>query len=76
MTLEDVQLQLGLPVDGSIFTGFAQSTDCGAICYHLLGAILDIIYGGTHLSDPRRLFDAGQVMKPRTFDVAIETHRF
>ncbi|MFQ6664355.1 hypothetical protein Gotur_031506, partial [Gossypium turneri] len=43
MTLEDMQLQLGLPVDGAVLTGFAQSTDWGAICYDLLGAILDII---------------------------------
>ncbi|MBA0776108.1 hypothetical protein Gotri_011161 [Gossypium trilobum] len=35
ITLEDVQLQLELPVDGS-----------GVICYDLLGAILDNIYRG------------------------------
>ncbi|MBA0752992.1 hypothetical protein Gogos_021167, partial [Gossypium gossypioides] len=27
ITLEDVQLQLGLPVDWSVLTGFAQSAD-------------------------------------------------
>ncbi|KAG8492204.1 hypothetical protein CXB51_009868 [Gossypium anomalum] len=46
ITLEDVQLQLGLPVDGSSFNGSVQSADWGAICYDLLGAILDNIYGG------------------------------
>ncbi|MFQ6650387.1 hypothetical protein Gotur_022119 [Gossypium turneri] len=45
ITLEDVHLQLGLPVDGSVLTGSAQSADWGAICYDLLGAILDNIYG-------------------------------
>ncbi|MBA0664116.1 hypothetical protein Goklo_004168, partial [Gossypium klotzschianum] len=39
-------LQLGLPVDRSVLTGFVQSTDWGALCYDLLGAILDNIYGG------------------------------
>ncbi|KAK5785873.1 hypothetical protein PVK06_040494 [Gossypium arboreum] len=46
ITLEDVQLQLGLPVDGSTLTGFVQSADWGAICYDLLGAISDNIYEG------------------------------
>ncbi|XP_017624864.1 serine/threonine-protein phosphatase 7 long form homolog [Gossypium arboreum] len=46
ITLEDVQLQLGLSVDGSVLTGSAQSVDWGAICYDLLGAIPDNIYGG------------------------------
>ncbi|XP_052885339.1 serine/threonine-protein phosphatase 7 long form homolog [Gossypium arboreum] len=46
ITLEDVQLQLGLPVDGFVLTESAQSADWGAICYDLLGAILDTIYGG------------------------------
>ncbi|MBA0753768.1 hypothetical protein Gogos_000037, partial [Gossypium gossypioides] len=45
ITLEDMQLQLGLPVDGSVFTGSTQSANWGAICYDLLGAILDNIYG-------------------------------
>ncbi|MBA0868201.1 hypothetical protein Goshw_010342, partial [Gossypium schwendimanii] len=46
ITLKDVQLQLGLPVDRSVLIGSAQSADWGAICYDLLGAILDNIYGG------------------------------
>ncbi|KAK5771867.1 hypothetical protein PVK06_048121 [Gossypium arboreum] len=46
ITLEDVQLQLGLPVDGAALTGTVQSTDLGAICYDLLGAIPHNIYGG------------------------------
>ncbi|KAG8489390.1 hypothetical protein CXB51_017473 [Gossypium anomalum] len=41
ITLEGVHLQLGLPVDGYAVTGSASSTDWGAICYELLGAILD-----------------------------------
>ncbi|MBA0634568.1 hypothetical protein Godav_024507 [Gossypium davidsonii] len=46
ITLKDVQLQLRLPVDGSILTGSVQSADWGAICYDILGAIMDNIYGG------------------------------
>ncbi|KAG8501017.1 hypothetical protein CXB51_003085 [Gossypium anomalum] len=46
ITLEDVQLQLGLPVDRSALTGSVQSADWGAICYDLLGAISGNIYGG------------------------------
>ncbi|MBA0780348.1 hypothetical protein Gotri_004460 [Gossypium trilobum] len=46
ITLEDMQLQLGLPVDGSVLTRSTLSADWGAICYGLLGAILDNIYGG------------------------------
>ncbi|MFQ6670015.1 hypothetical protein Gotur_035050 [Gossypium turneri] len=46
ITLEDMQLQLRLPVDGSLLTGSVQSTDWGAICYDLLSAIPDNIYGG------------------------------
>ncbi|MBA0797812.1 hypothetical protein Gohar_008474 [Gossypium harknessii] len=46
ITLKDVRLQLGLPVDGSVLTRSAQSTDWGAICYDILGTIPDIIYGG------------------------------
>ncbi|XP_012472461.1 protein MAIN-LIKE 2-like [Gossypium raimondii] len=41
-----MQLQLGLPVDGSALTGSVQSADWGAICYDLFGAISDNIYGG------------------------------
>ncbi|XP_016700015.1 serine/threonine-protein phosphatase 7 long form homolog [Gossypium hirsutum] len=43
ITLEDMQLQLGLLVDGYPVTGSTQSADWGAICYVLLGAILDNI---------------------------------
>ncbi|KAH1107110.1 hypothetical protein J1N35_010878, partial [Gossypium stocksii] len=46
ITLEDVQLQLRLSMDRFVLTGSAQSIDWGAICYDLLGAILDNIYGG------------------------------
>ncbi|KAH1080504.1 hypothetical protein J1N35_020265 [Gossypium stocksii] len=43
ITLEDMQLQLRLPVDGYAVTGSAQSTDWRAVCYKLLGAIPDYI---------------------------------
>ncbi|MBA0764263.1 hypothetical protein Gotri_013624, partial [Gossypium trilobum] len=66
ITLEDVQLQLGLSVDGSVLTGFAQSADCTK----------STIRSGVHPSDHRRLSDAGQVTKPRTSEVAAKTHRF
>ncbi|MBA0817964.1 hypothetical protein Gohar_021549 [Gossypium harknessii] len=46
ITLEDVQLQLGLTVDGSTLIESVQSADWGAVCYDLLGAISDNIYGG------------------------------
>ncbi|MBA0860347.1 hypothetical protein Goshw_016773 [Gossypium schwendimanii] len=46
ITLEDVKLQLRLPVDDSALTGFVQSADWGAVCYDLLGEILDNIYEG------------------------------
>ncbi|KAH1047884.1 hypothetical protein J1N35_038668 [Gossypium stocksii] len=46
ITLEDVQLQLGLPVEGYAVTGSAQSTDWGVVCYELLGTIQDNINGG------------------------------
>ncbi|MFQ6630084.1 hypothetical protein Gotur_008028 [Gossypium turneri] len=46
ITLEDVQLQLRLSMDRSALTGSVQSVDWGAVCYDLLGAILDNIYGG------------------------------
>ncbi|KAG8483083.1 hypothetical protein CXB51_022051 [Gossypium anomalum] len=42
----DVHLQLGLPVDGYAVTGSTSSTDWGAICYELLGAIMDKINEG------------------------------
>ncbi|KAH1130111.1 hypothetical protein J1N35_001489 [Gossypium stocksii] len=46
ITLEDVHLQLGLPVDVYAVTGSTQSADWGAVCYELLGAISDRIKGG------------------------------
>ncbi|KAH1097789.1 hypothetical protein J1N35_014710 [Gossypium stocksii] len=46
ITLQDVHLQLGLPVDGYVVTEFASSSDWGAICYELLGATPDYINGG------------------------------
>ncbi|MBA0792360.1 hypothetical protein Gohar_016865 [Gossypium harknessii] len=46
ITLKDVQLQLGLPVDRSVLTGSIQFVDWGAICYDFLGAIPDNIHGG------------------------------
>ncbi|KAH1122140.1 hypothetical protein J1N35_005300 [Gossypium stocksii] len=46
ITLEDVQLQLGLPVDGYTVIGSTQSAEWGAVCYELLGAIPDRIKGG------------------------------
>ncbi|KAG8477465.1 hypothetical protein CXB51_031030 [Gossypium anomalum] len=45
ITLEEVHLQLGLPVDGDAITGSVHSADWGALCYELLGAILDNING-------------------------------
>ncbi|MBA0849813.1 hypothetical protein Goshw_021003, partial [Gossypium schwendimanii] len=38
-------LQLGLSVDGSSLTRSVQFADWRAVCYDLLGAILDNIYG-------------------------------
>ncbi|KAK5802646.1 hypothetical protein PVK06_030257 [Gossypium arboreum] len=46
ITLEDVHLQLGLPVDGDVVTGSVHFADWGAVCYELLGAIPDNINGG------------------------------
>ncbi|KAG8478585.1 hypothetical protein CXB51_028436 [Gossypium anomalum] len=46
ITLQDMHLQLGLPVDGYAVTGSASSSDWSAICYELLGAIPDYINGG------------------------------
>ncbi|MFQ6667799.1 hypothetical protein Gotur_033706, partial [Gossypium turneri] len=45
ITLEDVSLQLGLPVDGHPVTGSAQSSNWEAVCYELLGAIPDKMEG-------------------------------
>ncbi|MFQ6653123.1 hypothetical protein Gotur_024684, partial [Gossypium turneri] len=46
ITLEDVSLQLGLPVDGQPVTGSAQSSNWEAVCYELLGVIPDKMDGG------------------------------
>ncbi|MFQ6651706.1 hypothetical protein Gotur_023920, partial [Gossypium turneri] len=46
ITLADVNLQLGLPVDGHAVTGSVQSGDWGAVCYELLGTIPENINGG------------------------------
>ncbi|MBA0669494.1 hypothetical protein Goklo_029341 [Gossypium klotzschianum] len=46
ITLEDVNLQLGLPVDGYAVTGSVQSGDWGAVYYELLGAIPENINRG------------------------------
>ncbi|MBA0850354.1 hypothetical protein Goshw_028700 [Gossypium schwendimanii] len=40
------ELQLRLPVDESVLTESVQSADWGAICYDLLSAIPNNIYGG------------------------------
>ncbi|MFQ6634873.1 hypothetical protein Gotur_010507 [Gossypium turneri] len=37
VTLEDVVMQLGLPIDGSPVTGVSSFTDPAALCYELLG---------------------------------------
>ncbi|MBA0631790.1 hypothetical protein Godav_000629 [Gossypium davidsonii] len=41
-----MQLQLELPVDGPALTESVQFANWGAVCYDLLGAIPDNIYGG------------------------------
>ncbi|MFQ6651982.1 hypothetical protein Gotur_024071 [Gossypium turneri] len=41
VTLEDVALQLGLPIDGSPVTGVSAFTDPAALCYQLLGESLE-----------------------------------
>ncbi|MFQ6660221.1 hypothetical protein Gotur_028821, partial [Gossypium turneri] len=46
ITLEDVNLQLGLPVDRYAVTGSVQSGNWGVVCYELLGAIPENINGG------------------------------
>ena len=46
ITLENVNLQLGLPVDGYLVTGLVQSGNWGAVCYELLGTIPEKINGG------------------------------
>ncbi|KAA3461361.1 serine/threonine-protein phosphatase 7 long form-like protein [Gossypium australe] len=37
ITLEDVTLQLGLPIDDSAVTGTSKVSKPAALCYHLLG---------------------------------------
>ncbi|KAK5833176.1 hypothetical protein PVK06_016990 [Gossypium arboreum] len=37
VTLEDVALQLGLPIDGSALTGVSMIVELAAFCYSLLG---------------------------------------
>ncbi|MFQ6646681.1 hypothetical protein Gotur_020497, partial [Gossypium turneri] len=46
ITLEDINLQLGLLVDGYPVTRSVQSGDWGAVCYELLGVIPEKINGG------------------------------
>ncbi|MBA0819130.1 hypothetical protein Gohar_022414, partial [Gossypium harknessii] len=46
LLVENYLREAGLPVDGSALTGSVQSADWGAICYDLLGVIMDNIYGG------------------------------
>ncbi|MFQ6669445.1 hypothetical protein Gotur_034690 [Gossypium turneri] len=41
VTLEDVAMQLGLPIDGSPVTGVSSFTDLVALCYQLLGESLE-----------------------------------
>ncbi|KAG8501048.1 hypothetical protein CXB51_003147 [Gossypium anomalum] len=76
ITLEDVHLQLGLPVDGDAVTGSVHSADWGAVCYELLGAIPDNINGGWIEMDNWRLSDAGLVTKPCTSEMTAETVDF
>ncbi|MBA0621856.1 hypothetical protein Godav_007441, partial [Gossypium davidsonii] len=65
--------QLGLSVDGSALTGSVQSVDWGAICYDLLGAILDNIYGGYLMSDlSRNLVHLRWLLKLVDFRAASE----
>ncbi|KAA3455992.1 serine/threonine-protein phosphatase 7 long form-like protein [Gossypium australe] len=46
ITLEDVHLQLGLPMDGSVVTESVQSGDWRGVCGELLGSVSKTIYGG------------------------------
>ncbi|XP_016704220.1 protein MAINTENANCE OF MERISTEMS-like [Gossypium hirsutum] len=41
VTLEDVAMQLGLPIDGSLATRVSSFTDPAALCYQLLGESLE-----------------------------------
>ncbi|KAH1047624.1 hypothetical protein J1N35_038408 [Gossypium stocksii] len=44
--LENMQLQLGLPVDRSIVTGSVYTIDWRGVCGELLGLVSERIYGG------------------------------
>ncbi|MBA0556273.1 hypothetical protein Golob_026388 [Gossypium lobatum] len=46
ITLEDMKLQLGLLVDGSIVIWSIQSVDWETVCYDLLGVVPQMIHGG------------------------------
>ncbi|KAG8474193.1 hypothetical protein CXB51_034151 [Gossypium anomalum] len=41
--LEDMQLQLGLSLDGSILAGSVQSVNLGAVCYNLLEQLANLV---------------------------------
>lgn len=45
ITLEDMQLQLELPVNGSVVIGTVH-VDWKAVCNELLGLVLETIFGG------------------------------
>ncbi|MBA0711300.1 hypothetical protein Golax_010497 [Gossypium laxum] len=45
ITLEDMKLQLGLLVDGSIVIWSIQSVDWETVCYDLLGVVPQMIHG-------------------------------
>ncbi|KAK5835874.1 hypothetical protein PVK06_011588 [Gossypium arboreum] len=45
ITLKDVALQLGLPIDGSIVTGVVRIDNYRPICHQLLGNVLDKFSG-------------------------------
>ncbi|KAK5842902.1 hypothetical protein PVK06_005320 [Gossypium arboreum] len=45
ITLEDVQLQLRLPVDELVVTGLVVAANWKDVCMQLLGMVLDTIYG-------------------------------
>ncbi|XP_052484853.1 protein MAINTENANCE OF MERISTEMS-like [Gossypium raimondii] len=46
ITLEDVQLQLELPVDGSVVTRSVQAADWRDVCAELLGKVSETIFRG------------------------------
>ncbi|KAH1129487.1 hypothetical protein J1N35_000865 [Gossypium stocksii] len=46
ITLKDVQLQLGLLMDGFVVTGTVHATNWKAVCDELLGLVSEIIFGG------------------------------